>query len=131
MKKLMLSIALLSVAAVSAYLPQDEAKISQLNGQEAHHVEQVKGKQKEAGRHREAIARLAAEHDVLEKDTRKELPEPEVQKMKELKDKLRACEAERDRLQQALPKIRTEIKVEEAKADIREKDAQGTVAATA
>ncbi len=126
MKKLLMSAALLSVAALSAseFLPHDKAKINQMKGQLAHSEGQIEGKHKEIAETREAIARKAAADDTLEKESRQELPEHEVQKNNELQAKLKNCEAERNRLLKEVASQRENIARETAAADIRKKDVQ-------
>ncbi len=130
MKKLTLSLAALSIASVAAYLPHDEAKLNQMKSQCAHQETQLNEKHKEIAEHREAISRTAATHDTLEKDSRQPLPEHEVNKARELEAKLRACEADRDRLLKDIARSREDIARESAAADVREKDVQGMPNAT-
>lgn len=130
MKKLTLTIALLSVAAVSAYLPQDEAKLGQMKQQLSHTEGRVPVMHSEIAKTREAIARTAAEHDVMQKDTGS-VPSQEAAKATELQSTLKSCETERDRLLNECARLREEIAREEAAADVREKDTAGAVAAAA
>ncbi len=128
MKKIALSMTLLSVAVVSAYLPQDEAKINDMKGRLSQSEKQIPVKHKEIAEVRETISRKAATDNILEKDSRQELPASEVEKNAELKAKLESCEAGRDRLLKDIAKIREDIARETAAADVREKNSKGAVA---
>ncbi len=129
MKKVALSITLLSVAAVSAYLPQDEAKIGQMKGQCARLETAVPEKHTEMAGIREGISRTESAHTTLEQETRQPVPQHKVEGLQNLKARLHSCEAERDGMQKEIARLREGIAREEAAADIREKDSNGVALA--